>query len=157
MSTIIKLTMFLVFVSCVLFSSMAQISSQKSAAKEDINPNVTMAVLTVNEKIVSFELHNQSNFTSKFETFGLKSKPIEARFPVYEKLQDGKWQNIGIAYCATGKGNLLELPPGKKQNVVVDITILKEAIKLPATIRIKIREKVSSKYITSNEFVVKKL
>ena len=153
MNMIIKVTITFVCVLCFFLSAMAQ-----SNHKENANPNVVMTLLAVNDKTMSFALHNQGKSISKFETFGLKSKPIELEFPVYEKLEDGKWQKIGIAYCGTGAGlNLLELHPWEKQNVVIDITILKKVIKLPATIRVKIRDEVSLKYITSNEFIIKEL
>ena len=150
---IIKVTITFVCVLCFFLSAMAQ-----SNHKENANVNVVMTWLSVNDKTVSFELHNQGKSISKFETFGLKSKPIKLRFPGYEKLEDGKWQTIKIGYCATGRGSdLLELPAGGKQNVIIDIDILKNLIIFPATVRVKIRDEVSLKYITSNEFVIKEL
>lgn len=149
---IMKVTITFVCVLCFFLSAMAQ-----SNQKENAN-NVVMTLLSVNGKTVSFELHNQGNSTMKFETFGVKSKPVKLRFPAYEKLEDGKWQKIKIGYCATGRGsNLLELPAGGKQNVIIDIDILKNLILFPATVRVEIRDEVSLKYITSNEFIIKEL
>lgn len=153
MNMIIKVAMAFVCVWCFFLSAVAQ-----SDQKENANVNVVMTLLSVNDKTVSFELHNQGNTTRKFETFGVKRKLIKLRFPVYENLEDGKWQKIKIGYCATGRGlNLLELPAGGKQNVIIDIDILKNLIIFPATIRVKICDEVSSKYITSNEFIIKEL